>query len=48
MLDQIGQISAHAARKFQDKEALVFEGRSFTINKLIEKYVGGLHGLGTN
>jgi long-chain acyl-CoA synthetase len=34
---------------FQDKEALVFEGRSFTfteLNELIEKFAGGLHGLG--
>jgi hypothetical protein len=28
MLDHIGQIPAHAARSFQDKEALAFEGRS--------------------
>jgi long-chain acyl-CoA synthetase len=49
MLDNIGQIPAHAARTFQDKEALVFEGRSFTfneLNELIEKFAGGLHGLG--
>ena len=29
MLDHIGQIPAHAARSFQDKEALAFESRSF-------------------
>ena len=49
MLDNIGQIPAHAARMFQDKEALVFEGRSFPfneLNELIEKFAGGLHGLG--
>ena len=40
MLDHIGQIPAHAARSFQDKEALVFAGRSFNfnnLNALIEK-----------
>lgn len=49
MLDHIGQIPGHAARTFQDKEALVFEGRSFTFNELntlIEKLAGGLHNLG--
>ena len=49
MLDHIGQLPAHAAQMFQDKEALVFEGRSFTFNQLnefIEKFAGGLHGLG--
>jgi long-chain acyl-CoA synthetase len=49
MLDHIGQIPAHAARSFQDKEALVFEGRSFSfndLNALIEKLAGGLHSLG--
>ena len=49
MLDHIGQIPAHAAQNFQDKEALVFEGRSFTfndLNRLIEKTAGALHSLG--
>jgi long-chain acyl-CoA synthetase len=49
MLDHIGRIPAHAARMFQNSEALVFEGRSFTfneLNQLIEKFAGGLHGLG--
>ena len=51
MLDHIGQIPAHAARIFQDKEALVFEGRSFTfneLNELIEKSAAGLDSLGTD
>ena len=49
MLDHIGQIPDHAAKKFKDKEALVFEGQSFTfydLNVLIEKTAGGLHSLG--
>jgi long-chain acyl-CoA synthetase len=49
MLDHIGQIPAHAARMFQDREALVFEGRSFTfneLNELVEKFAGGLNRLG--
>jgi long-chain acyl-CoA synthetase len=49
MLDHIGEAAARAARVFQDKEALVFEGRSFTfndLNDLVEKLAGGLHGLG--
>lgn len=49
MLDHLGQIPAHAARSFQDKEALVFEGRSFSFNDLnilIEKFASGLHSLG--
>ena len=49
MLDHIGQIPDHAAQKFNDKEALVFEGQSFTFNdlkELIEKTAGGLHSLG--
>ena len=49
MLDHIGQIPAHAARNFQDREALVFEGVSYSFNELntlIEKTAGALHGLG--
>ena len=49
MLDHIGQIPAHAARNFQDREALVFEGASYSFNELntlIEKIAGALHGLG--
>ena len=49
MLDHIGQIPAHAARSFRDREALAFEGRSFSfndLNALIEKLAGGLHSLG--
>ena len=49
MLDHIGQIPDRAAQKFKDKEALVFEGQSFTfndLNVLIEKTAGGLHSLG--
>ncbi len=48
MFDHIGQIAAAAATKFSDKEALVFEGRSFTfsdLNSLIEDAAGGLHDL---
>ena len=51
MLDHIDQIPAHAALTFKDKEALVFEGQSFTfndLNVLIEKTAGGLHSLGIN
>ena len=49
MLDHIGKIPAYAAQTFKDKEALVFEGQSFTfndLNVLIEKTAGGLHSLG--
>lgn len=49
MLDHIGQIPTAAAERFADKEALVFEGRSFTfteLNDLIEYAAGGLSGLG--
>ncbi|MEH6527566.1 MAG: AMP-binding protein [Sneathiella sp.] len=49
MRDHIGQIPAHAAQMFQDREALVFEDRSFTfndLNTLIEKTAGALHSLG--
>ncbi len=49
MLDTIGQIPAQAAHTFGDREALVFEGQSFSFNELnalIEKAAGGLHALG--
>lgn len=49
MLDHIGQIPAAAAQRFAGKEALVFEGRSFSyteLNELIENAAGGLAGLG--
>jgi long-chain acyl-CoA synthetase len=49
MIDHIGQMPSHAARAYRDKEALVFEGRSFTFNDLdalVEKLAGGLHELG--
>ena len=45
MLDHIGQIPAHAARNFQDREALVFEGVSYSFNELntlIEKTAGAV------
>ena len=34
MLDHIVKIPAYAAQTFKDKEALVFEGQSFTFNDL--------------
>ncbi len=49
MLDHIGQIPARAATEFGNKEALVFEGRSFTfsdLNDLVERAAGGLDSLG--
>ena len=49
MLDHLGQVAQAAAEKFGDKEALVFEGRSFSFNELntmIEAVAGGLAGLG--
>ena len=49
MLDHIGLIPAAAANKFADKEALIFEGRSFSfneINDLVERAAGGLGDLG--
>ena len=49
MLDHLGQIPAAAARRFSDKEALAFEGRSFSFNKindLVERAAGGLSDLG--
>jgi len=49
MLDHIGEIPAAAAQKFSDKDALVFEGRTFSfneINDLVERAAGGLSELG--
>jgi len=49
MLNHIGQIPAAAALKFSDNEALVFEGQTFSFNKinnLVEKTAGGLSSLG--
>ena len=49
MHDHIGQIPEYAARKFQNREALVFEGQTFTFNELntlIEQAAGALHSLG--
>ncbi|MBT6202102.1 MAG: AMP-binding protein [Rhodospirillaceae bacterium] len=49
MLDHIGQIPAAAAARFGDREALVFEGRSFSFNELndlVERAAGGLGDLG--
>jgi long-chain acyl-CoA synthetase len=49
MPDHIGRIPAAAANKFADKEALIFEGRSFSfneINDLVERAAGGLGDLG--
>jgi long-chain acyl-CoA synthetase len=49
MLNHIGQIPAAAALKFSNKEALVFEGKTFSfneINDLVEKLAGGLSDLG--
>ena len=49
MLNHIGQIPAAAALKFSNKEALVFEGKTFSfieINELVEKFAGGLNDLG--
>jgi non-ribosomal peptide synthetase component E (peptide arylation enzyme) len=49
MLDHLGQVAQAAAEKFGDKEALVFEGLSFSFNELntmIEAVAGGLAGLG--
>ena len=49
MLNHIGQIPAAAAFKFSNKDALVFEGRTFSfneINDLVERAAGGLSDLG--
>ena len=49
MLNHIGQIPAAAALKFSNKDALVFEGQTFSfnrINDLVERAAGGLSDLG--
>ncbi|MGI9522595.1 MAG: AMP-binding protein, partial [Hyphomicrobiaceae bacterium] len=49
MLDHLGQVAHAAAEKFGDKEALVFEDRSFSfreLNTMIEAAAGGLAALG--
>ena len=45
----VGQIAYEAARKFGDREALVFEGRTFTfreLDDLIGCAAAGLQGIG--
>jgi long-chain acyl-CoA synthetase len=34
MLDSLGEVLPHAARRFGDKTALVIEGRSFSFREL--------------
>ena len=49
MINHIGQIPAVAALKFSNKDALVFEGKTFSfnqINDLVERAAGGLSDLG--
>ncbi|MEM7428968.1 MAG: AMP-binding protein [Pseudomonadota bacterium] len=49
MLDHLGLVAQAAADKFGDREALYFEGRSFSyteLNRMIEAVAGGLSGLG--
>ena len=49
MINHIGQIPAVAALKFSSKDALVFEGKTFSfnqINDLVERAAGGLSDLG--
>ena len=49
MSDHIGQIPEAAAAKFSNKEALVFENRTFSFNDihdLVERAAGGLSNLG--
>ena len=49
MINHIGQIPAVAALKFSSKDALVFEGQTFSfnqINDLVERAAGGLSDLG--
>lgn len=49
MLDHLGQVAKSAAEQFGGREALVFEGRSFSfteLNEMVENVAGGLAGLG--
>ena len=49
MINNIGQTPAVAALKFSNKDALVFEGKTFSfnqINNLVERAAGGLSYLG--
>ncbi len=49
MLEHVGLIAADAARRFGEREALVFEGRTFTfleLDDLIARAAAGLRGLG--
>ena len=49
MIDHIGQMPSVAAKKFKNKEALCFEGQSFTFEELsnfIEKFSSSLNSLG--
>ena len=49
MIDHIGQMPSVAAKKFKNKEALCYEGQSFTfeeLSKLIEKFSSSLNLLG--
>jgi long-chain acyl-CoA synthetase len=49
MLDHLGQVAQNAADRFGDKEALVFEDRSFSyhdLNTMVEAVAGGLSELG--
>jgi long-chain acyl-CoA synthetase len=49
MIDHIGQMPSVAAKKFKNKQALTFDGQSFTfeeLSNLIEKFSSSLHSLG--
>ena len=49
MLSHLGLLSEYAAKKFGDKEALIFEEQSFSFEKLhdmVEKFGAGLISLG--
>ncbi len=49
MLRHLGQAAAIATKKFGDKEALIFEDRSFTfteLNDLVERTAAGLSDAG--
>ena len=49
MLEHVGLIAADAARRFGDREALVFEGRTFSfreLDDLVGRAAAGLQGLG--